>query len=252
MSRGGQAAIGWQWTSTFASTISYAAALERSSVDSELALLTGLQDGMLSAWSVDLHHRSPAAENVQPSSVLMLHLEQAGGWMPGTFNYYTAIADARRYRRLLDGRLVLAARLRYGAVKPMDDEADIPLLKRFFLGGSGEMRGWGRYEVGPLSESGAVVGGKSLMSAAAEARFPIFRRLRGAVFVEAGNVWQNPGSIDVRDLLYDAGPGLRLDTPFGLIRIDLGYQLNRIEGLRLDGQPEKHRWRLNFGIGEAF
>ena len=35
-------------------------------------------------------------------------------------------------------------------------------------------------------------------------------------------------------------------------RIDVGYQLNRLEGLRIDGQPEKHRWRINFGMGEAF
>ena len=40
------------------------------------------------------------------------------------------------------------------------------------------------------------------------------------------------------DLLYDAGPGLRLDTPFGLIRVDFGYQLRPLDGLRIDGQPQ--------------
>jgi outer membrane translocation and assembly module TamA len=90
------------------------------------------------------------------------------------------------------------------------------------------------------------------MTATAEARFPIVGRLRGALFVEAGNVWQDPWTLRLDDLRYDAGPGLRVDTPFGLIRIDFGYQLRPVSGLRLDGQPQQSRWRVNFGIGEAF
>ncbi len=245
LSRGAQAAIGWRWTPALTSTVSYASASERSRVDSSLELLTGLQDGMLNAWSVDLDHRGP-------SQVLMMHVEQAGGWMPGTFNYYNLIGEARRYRSVFADRVVLAGRVRYGSIDPMASESDIPLSKRWFLGGSGEMRGWGRYELSPLSESGEAVGGKSLFTATAEARFPIVRRVRGAVFVEAGNVWQNTWSSDLANLVYDAGPGLRIDTPFGLLRFDFGYQLKPLDGLRIDGQPQKHRWRLNFGIGEAF
>ena len=58
----------------------------------------------------------------------------------------------------------------------------------------------------------------------------------GAVFIEAGNVWQDPWTMRLRDLRYDAGPGLRLDTPFGLIRVDFGYQLRPVDGLRIDGK----------------
>jgi outer membrane protein insertion porin family len=245
LSRGAQAAITWRWNPGFAGTFSYANAFERSRVDSSLELLTGLQDGVLNAWSIDLDRRAP-------SHVLLLHLEQAGGWMPGTFNYYNLIGDARRYRSLHDDRLTLAGRIRYGAIDPSAGEADIPLLKRFFLGGADEMRGWGRYELSPLSETGQPVGGKSMLAAAVEARFPIFRRLRGAVFIEAGNVWQRTWSADLGDLLYDAGPGLRIDTPFGRLRFDFGYQLKPLDGLRIAGAPQKHRWRFTFGVGEAF
>ena len=245
LSRGGQAAVAWRWNQELTSTMSYATALERSRVDSSLELLAGLQDGMLNAWSIDLEHRAA-------THVAMLHAEQAGRWLPGTFNYWSVIGDMRRYRSILDDRLALAGRVRYGSIDPAAGEADIPLLKRFFLGGSAEMRGWGRYEISPLSESGATVGGKSLLIAAAEARFPIVRRVRGAVFVEAGNVWQDVWSADLGDLLYDAGPGLRIDTPFGLLRFDFGYQLKVLQGLRINGQPQKYRWRINFGIGEAF
>ena len=258
LSRGGQAAVTWRWNPVFATTVSYASALESSRVDSSLDVLTGLQDGVLNAWSIDLDHRAaivsvpPGPDPSRPSHIFTLHLEQAGGWMPGTFNYYNVTGDASRYQLLLGDRVVLAGRLRYGSIDPKTRESDIPLLKRFFLGGSSEMRGWGRYELSPLSETGETVGGKSLFAAAAEARFPIFRRVRGAVFVEAGNVWPNAWSADFGDLLYDAGPGLRIATPFGLLRFDLGYQLKPLDGLRIDGQPQEQRWRLNFGIGEAF
>ena len=250
MSRGGQAAVSWQWTKQLASTVSYAATLERSEVDASLDPLLGLEDGMLSAWSVDVDHRRALAND--PARAISLHIEQAGGWMPGTFNYFSVVGDARHYRRAFAGRVVFASRVRLGSIDPMGGDADLPLLKRFFLGGSNEMRGWGVYELSPLSASGEPVGGKSLLTAIAEMRAPIFKRLRGAVFIEAGNVWQDPWTLRLRDLRYDAGPGLRLDTPFGLIRVDFGYQLRPVDGLRIDGKPQTSRWRFNFGIGEAF
>jgi outer membrane translocation and assembly module TamA len=251
-SRGGQAAVRWQWTAELATTTSYGVALERSRVDSSIALLAGLQDGTLSAWSVDVDHTKAGQGDDASSSLLTLHVEQAGGWMPGTFNYHTAMADARHSRRLADGRLTVAGRMRYGGIAAMGGEADIPMLKRFFLGGPEEMRGWGPFEIGPLSDQGVVVGGKSLFSIAGELRAPIAPRISVAAFVEAGRVWQDPWRIRLDDLLYDAGPGVRVTTPFGVVRVDLGYQLNRLEGLRIDGEPQKHRWRINLGIGEAF
>ncbi len=183
---------------------------------------------------------------------MALHLEQAGGWMPGTFDYFNVIGDVRRYRRFRQSGTVFASRIRYGAIDPAAGEADIPLLKRFFLGGSSEMRGWGVYELSPVSASGEPVGGKSMFTATAELRIPIFRRVTGALFAEAGNVWQDAWTMRLGDLVYDAGPGVRIDTPFGLIRLDVGYQLKTIDGLLIDGEPQKHRWRINLGIGEAF
>ena len=250
LSRGGQAAVAWQWTNNLSTTGSYAVALERSDVSASLDPLLGLQDGMLSAWSLDVDHRRLVDDAA--ARTLSMHIEQAGGWMPGTFNYFSVVGDARQYRHAYGGRIVLAARLRMGAIDAMGGDADIPLLRRFFLGGSNEMRGWGTYELSPLSASGEPVGGTSVLTATAEARVSIVERLRAALFIEAGNVWRDPWTVRFRDLLYDAGPGVRFDTPFGLIRVDFGYQLRPLEGLRLDGKPQSSRWRLNFGIGEAF
>ena len=251
LSRGGQAAVSWQWTPDLSSTFSYAVAREESDVDASLEPLLGLQDGMLSAWSLDLNQ----LRGVQTGSLtrnLSLHIEQAGGWMPGTFNYFSAVADARRYWSVPNRPVTIAGRVRLGSIDPMGGDADIPLLKRFFLGGSNEMRGWGIYELSPLSASGEPVGGSSVLAATGEVRVSILKRLRGAFFVEAGNVWKQPWTMRLAELRYDAGPGVRLETPFGLIRVDVGYQLRPLDGLRLDGKPQTSRWRFNFGIGEAF
>ncbi len=259
-SSGGQAAVSWQWTKEFAATGSYAVARERSVVDESLETLLGLQDGILSAWSLDLDHRHVdtseragligGATDGWLARLMSLHVEQAGEWMPGTFNYFNLIGDVRQYRRAFRDRVVFAGRFRYGAIDGADSE--IPLLKRFFLGGATEMRGWGVYEVSPLSASGEPVGGRSMMTAIGEMRIRTLPRLTVAFFAEAGNAWEDPWAVHLNDLLYDLGPGVRLETPFGLIRFDFGYQLKLLEGLRIDGQPQEHRWRINFGIGEAF
>ena len=258
LSRGGQASASWQWSPRLATTASYAVALERSTVDSSLDLLTGLQDGMLSAWSIDVDWRrsSDTAAGLSvgpvPTESASIHFEQAGGWMPGTFNYFNMVGDARRYHHVLDNRVVFAGRFRYGVIDPFGGEADIPVLKRFFLGGSSELRGWGLYELSPLSAAGEPLGGKTLMTVTGEVRARLFPRVWAAVFVEGGNVWQNTWTLKPNDLLYDAGTGLRVDTPFGRLRVDVGYQLKTLDGLRLDGKPQRSRWRVNVGIGEAF
>ena len=51
---------------------------------------------------------------------------------------------------------------------------------------------------------------------------------------------------------YDVGPGLRYNTPIGPLRFDLGYQLNPIPGLIVNGEPEKRHFRFHFSIGQAF
>ena len=46
--------------------------------------------------------------------------------------------------------------------------------------------------------------------------------------------------------------GFRYQTPIGPARVDLGYQLNPIDNLLVDGEPQKRRWRVHFSIGQAF
>ena len=114
------------------------------------------------------------------------------------------------------------------------------------------MRGWGRFEVSPLSGFGLPIGGHSFMNFSVEARIPVWSDLSGVIFVDGGNVWTNAWDFNLNDMRYDVGPGLRYNTPIGPLRLDLGYQLNPIEGLLVNGEPQKRRFRFHFSIGQAF
>jgi outer membrane translocation and assembly module TamA len=58
--------------------------------------------------------------------------------------------------------------------------------------------------------------------------------------------------MNLRDLHYAVGPGLRYQTPIGPLRFDVGYQLNPEPGLLVNGEPQQRRWRMHFSVGQAF
>jgi len=148
---------------------------------------------------------------------------------------------------------VFAQRLRASTIDaPAPTDAAVPFFKRYFLGGSTSLRGWGRYEVSPLTERGQPIGGLSVVEGSTEVRLPVGQKMSAVGFVDAGSVGRLPWHIDRDGLRIDVGPGLRYDTPIGPFRFDLGYQLNPIEGLLVKGQPEKRRWRAHISIGQAF
>jgi outer membrane translocation and assembly module TamA len=91
-----------------------------------------------------------------------------------------------------------------------------------------------------------------MLSASAEVRANVWRSLGAVIFLDAGNVWARRWDFDVNDLRYDIGPGLRYQTPIGPIRADLGYQLNPIPGLIVNGTGQARRFRFHFSIGQAF
>ena len=55
---------------------------------------------------------------------------------------------------------MLAVRARLGSIDGLSATASaaVPFYKRYFLGGATSLRGWGRFEVSPLSE-GDPIGG---------------------------------------------------------------------------------------------
>jgi len=215
--------------------------------------VTGEQNGTLN--SLKLEARTGTAENIVDARrgyQLSASLEQAGRILPGTFRYTVVSTDARHYLPI-SNRLVLASRLQMANIAaPADDPTAVPFSKRFFLGGATSIRGWGRYEVSPLSDSGLPIGGRSLLAFSSELRGHIHGNFGAVAFLDTGNVWAASWAIRPGDLRYAIGSGLRYQTPIGPVRFDVGYQLNPIAELLVNGQPQTRRWRMHFSIGQAF
>ncbi len=210
------------------------------------------QNGTLNALGFDLQHST--ADNVlnaRRGYQVAVHTEEAGRLLPGTFSYYAISADGRHYLPIGD-RFVLASRLEFGNIRPVgNDPKNVPFAKKFFLGGATSIRGWGRYEVSPLSE-GLPIGGNSMFAISEELRATLRGKLGGVLFLDAGNVWAESFGFKLGDLLYAVGPGLRYQTPIGPIRFDVGYQLNPVPELLVNGNPQTRRFRFHFSIGQAF
>ena len=104
----------------------------------------------------------------------------------------------------------------------------------------------------PAVPGGGGISGHTFATFSLEARFPVWSQLGGVIFIDGGNVWTNAWDFNLNDLRYDVGPGLRYNTPIGPVRLDVGYQLNPIEGLVVNGEEQKRRFRFHFSIGHAF
>jgi outer membrane protein assembly complex protein YaeT len=162
------------------------------------------------------------------------------------------------YRSLGRPHLVFAGGMRVGLAHPFAGQSSdlLPASERFFAGGDTTIRGFALDTVGApdtiSQDTGFPIGGDALIIGNAELRAPVWGNLSAVLFADGGNVWNDAWAFDFSDMRYDAGPGLRYMTPIGPIRADLGYQLNRIPGLLVNGEPEPRRFRLHFSIGQAF
>lgn len=77
----------------------------------------------------------------------------------------------------------------------------------------------------------------------AEFRFPIYDFVSGVVFTDWGKAWESGTEMDLTDLMNSYGLGIRLDTAFGLLRLDYGWGLN---------EEAKREGQFYFGIGQTF
>lgn len=142
-----------------------------------------------------------------------------------------------------------ASAVRIGLARPFGETVAVPLSERFFAGGDSTLRGFERDGVGPrdvdpVSGASRPAGGEALLLVNEELRFPIFWRLKGVVFYDAGNVYRKLSDADPFDLRHAAGVGLRLETPIGPLRLEYGRKLDR--------EPGESESELFFAIGSAF
>jgi outer membrane protein insertion porin family len=156
------------------------------------------------------------------------------------FNYARLWGNFRTYQKL--GDVVLAFRLMAGGISSADSSGFIPVEDRFYSGGSTSIRGWNRSRLGPKRESGTPLGGKSIFESNIEIRYPVVWRLSLVAFFEAGNVWEESWTYDFNSLGYAAGSGLRIETPIGPVRFDVGVPL----------WNEKKSAQFFISVGQAF
>lgn len=107
---------------------------------------------------------------------------------------------------------------------------DVPVNRRYFLGGINSLRGFETDKVSPKDEDDNYIGGNREVQASAELIFPILESLRlyGVAFYDIGNNWLD--KYDFSDLRKDAGMGIRWISPLGPVRIEVGHNLDKKDG----------------------
>ena len=190
------------------------------------------------------------------------------------------IRYAQYARNAIDGRFYhylndlnsLTFRVFGGLGVPYGNSDALPLERGFFAGGANDLRGWLFRRLGPGSYSGDTNNvidrtGDIKLEANVEYRFPIYSALKGAFFLDMGNIWllneseQFPGgkfyfNKFLSQFAINTGVGFRLDLNFFVFRLDAGVPI------RDPAQPHRDRWVFNgnwtsdvlwnFGIGYPF
>jgi len=141
-----------------------------------------------------------------------------------------------------EARTVLAGRVRLGTIIG-GEELTVPSDRLFYSGGGGSVRGYEYQGVGPRLPDNTPRGGLSLFEASAEVRRDLGNNFGAVVFVDAGAIGfeETP---DFGNLRYGIGAGVRYNLPFGPIRADVAFPLDKREG---DAD-----FQIYISIGQAF
>lgn len=147
------------------------------------------------------------------------------------------------YRNIFkDNQEQLAYRLYLGIGVPYGNSHYLPFSERFSIGGANSIRAWQARTLGPGEYKApeiykyAIQTADIRLEANIEYRFRIISLLEGAVFVDAGNIW-NINSYDSRtggifyfdkfinQIAVGTGTGLRINANFFILRLDFGLKL---------------------------
>jgi outer membrane protein assembly factor BamA len=139
-------------------------------------------------------------------------------------------------------RWVYATGARVGLSRGLGGQI-IPDAEKFFAGGGTTVRGFAEDELGGADSLGPI-GGNAVFVLNNELRFPLHWIFDGVTFLDIGNVYGRVRDFDITDMRKSAGFGLRVRTPFFLIRADYGFKLDRRQG--------ESAGQFFFSIGQAF
>jgi len=184
-------------------------------------------------------------------------------------------ADFRHYLRLGD-ESQLASRIIVGSGFAYGNSRQMPFIKQFFIGGTNSIRAFRARSIGPgSSEPVATNGflpdqsGDLKLELNTEYRTTLFSIVKGAVFIDAGNIWmlndekeeKNFSKDFMSQLAVGTGVGLRFDLSFLVLRTDLAFPLRLPYGDKRwviddiefgDGSWRKKNLIFNLAIGYPF
>jgi outer membrane protein insertion porin family len=162
------------------------------------------------------------------------------------FNQYVKLENEFRFFHKLGVKSTVAARLIASAGLPYGNSTILPYSQQFFIGGANSLRGFRARTIGPgtidprANNPNAFIGDQSgdiKLEANVEYRPHLFSIVYGALFFDAGNVWNAKSNATLpggtfnkkflTQLATDAGFGLRFDASVLVLRTDFGFPLTR-------------------------
>ncbi|OYX84959.1 MAG: hypothetical protein B7Y83_06430 [Flavobacteriales bacterium 32-34-25] len=162
------------------------------------------------------------------------------------FSQYSKLELEFRHYYNFNKETTLASRIIVGAGIPYGNSKDLPFIKQFFIGGTSSIRAFRARSVGPGTFDGSTVTDNSFLpdqsgdlklEFSTELRTQLYKLVKGAVFVDAGNIWllnkntDKPGAEFTGDFLNQlavgTGVGLRFDFNFLVLRTDLAFPLRK-------------------------
>lgn len=180
------------------------------------------------------------------------------------FSQYAKIKTDFRHYLKLSKESELASRVIVGLGLPYGNSTILPTSKQFVVGGTNSIRAFRARSLGPGSYLNTITtnnylpdqSGDLKLEFSTEYRAKLFSIVRGAAFVDAGNIWlvnadpNKPGAEFSKDFMKEiavgAGVGLRFDVSFFILRTDLALPLRKTY------LPEGERWvikDIDFGSG---
>ena len=185
--------------------------------------------------------------NPMQGHILTGTAENAGGPLAGDKDFYklTGLAD---FFFNYNKTLVLELKAVGGWAKEYGDSTYVPIYERFFAGGANTVRGYKERSIGPRdANTGDPIGGEAMLVANAELTYPVFKNFKVAVFYDIGNVWHSTDeNISPGDFKAGTGVGVRVKTPIGPVKVDLGYPLDQAH------PGDKQKIRFHFSMTRGF
>ena len=141
-------------------------------------------------------------------------------------------------------RLTFAFIQQAGFMNRFAGDDEIPFFERFYAGGTTTVRGYMPRYLGPRDKDDEPIGGNCMAAWTLEARYPVWKDIKAALFYDKGNAWEKTADLNLNDTKSGVGAGLRWVTRFGTARLDYGYGLN--------GNTRQRGGRVHAGLGMRF